>query len=74
MTGTYRNGSGEVQSASSIGFWFVHQEYSDSSYGNYAVSVNTIEERTGLDLFANLPDSIEESVENNSNWQSFQNF
>ncbi len=74
MTGTYRDGNGEVESACSIGFWFVHQEYSDSSYGNYAVSVNTIEERTGLDLFSNLSDSIEESVENNSNWQSFQNF
>lgn len=69
-----RNGSGEVTSACSIGFWFVHQEYSNSNYANYAVSVNTIEERTGLDLFANLPDSIEESVEANSNWQTFQNY
>ena len=57
-----------------IGFWFEHKEYSTSSYANYAVSVNDIESWTGLDLFANLPDSIEETVEANSNWQSFQNF
>lgn len=69
-----RDGDGKVTGACSIGFWFVHQEYSSSAYGNYAVDVNTIEERTGLDLFANLPDSIEESVESNTNWQTFQNF
>ena len=40
----------------------------------YAMSVNEIESRTGLDLFANLPNSIEETVENNDNWQTFQNF
>jgi endonuclease G len=69
-----RNNSGDVESASSIGFFFVHQEYSNSSYGDYAVRVNEIESRTGLDLFANLPDSIEESVEANDNWQTFQTF
>ena len=69
-----RDGSGNVTGASTIGFFFEHKEYSNSSYGNYAVSVNEIERRTGLDLFANLPDSIEEEVEENSNWQTFQNF
>ena len=69
-----RDNDGKVYAASSIGFWFVHQAYSGSSYGNYAVSVNEIERRTGLNLFANLPDSIEETVENNDNWQTFQNF
>lgn len=69
-----RDGSGNVTDACTIGFWFEHKEYSTSSYANYAVSVNDIESWTGLDLFANLPDSIEETVEANSNWQSFQNF
>ena len=69
-----RDNDGKVSTASSIGFWFVHQAYSSSSYGNYAVSVNEIESRTGLNLFANLPDNIEETVENNDNWQTFQNF
>ncbi len=69
-----RDSNGGVAEACSIGFWFVHQEYTNSTYANYAVSVNTIEERTGLDLFANLPDTMEETVENNSNWQTFQNY
>lgn len=69
-----RNDSGEVISACSIGFWFVHQQYDNNSYANYAVSVNEIESHTGLDLFANLPNSIEETVEANTNWQTFQNF
>ena len=69
-----RNSNGEVSGACSIGFWFVHQEYSNSNYGSYAISVNEIESRTGLDLFANLPDTIEETVEANSNWQTFQNY
>ena len=69
-----RDGNGKVTDACSIGFWFVHQQYDNSTYANYAVSVNDIESRTGLDLFANLPDTIEETVENNSNWQTFQNF
>ena len=69
-----RDGDGNVSSASSIGFWFEHKEYSTSTYANYAVSVNDIESWTGLDLFANLPDSIEETVEDNNNWTTFQNF
>ena len=69
-----RDGDGNVSSASSIGFWFEHKEYNTSTYTNYAVSVNDIETWTGLDLFANLPDSIEETVEANSNWTAFQSF
>lgn len=69
-----RDGDGNVSSASSIGFWFEHREYSTSTYANFAVSVNDIESWTALDLFANLPDSIEETVEANDNWQTFQSF
>lgn len=64
----------EVTNACAIGFWFVHQQYDNVTYANHAVSVNEIERRTGLDLFANLPDSIEETVEDNSDWQTFQNY
>lgn len=63
-----------ITDACAIGFWLAHQEYSNSSYASYAVSVNEIESRTGLDLFANLPDSIEETVESNISWQTFQNY
>ena len=68
------NTDGSVQSAKSIGFWFEHKQYPNATYSNYKCSVNDIESWTGLDLFTNLPDGIEESVESNTDWQAFQNF
>ena len=62
-----------ITSASTIGFWFEHKTYSDS-YSNYAVSVDQIEQWTGMDYFVNLPDAVENSAESNSNWTTFQNF
>ena len=62
-----------ITSASTIGFWFEHKTYSDS-YTNYAVTVDQIEEWTGMDFFVNLPDSVEASAETNANWSSFQSF
>lgn len=68
-------------SASTIGFWFEHKEYNKdvvgaeaAKYETYAVSVDQIEEWTGLNFFVNLSDSIEESAESNSSWSSFQSF
>lgn len=69
-----RDASGNITAASAIGFWFEHKAYSNSTYANYAVSVDRIEELTGLDLFTNLPDTIEASAEANTSWTSFQNF
>lgn len=68
-----RNGD-SITSASAIGFWFEHRSYSSDNYTNYAVSVDTIEQYTGFDLFANLPDSIEAAAERNTSWTTFQNF
>ena len=65
-----KDSSGTVNSASTVGFWFEHKTYSDS-YTNYAVSVDQIEQWTGFDFFANLPDSIERSAETNSSWSAF---
>ena len=64
------NSSGVVTSASTIGFWFENKAYSDS-YSNYAVSVDQIEQWTGFDFFANLPDSVEATAERNSSWSNF---
>ncbi|MBR6345850.1 MAG: DNA/RNA non-specific endonuclease [Bacteroidales bacterium] len=69
-----RDGNGNVTAASTIGFFFEHKEYSDSAYANYVVSVNQIETWTGLNLFHNLPDSIEETAESNTSWSSFQSY
>ena len=64
----------EIVAASTVGFWFEHAVYSNSSFSNYGATVNDIESWTGFDLFANLPDSLEEQAENNSNWNTFYNF
>ena len=63
-----------VTSASTIGFWFEHKAYSNSTYANYAVSVDQIEQWTGFDFFVNLPDSVEQSAESNTSWSIFQSF
>ena len=34
-----------------------------SKLGNYVVNIKTLEERTGIDFFCNLPDDIEKQVE-----------
>ena len=73
------NNLGEVTSASAIGFWFEHKEYaSGTSYTTGACSVDYIEQKTGFDLFANLPGTessgIEHDAETNTNWGTFQNF
>lgn len=55
-----------------IGFWFEHKSYpSKESYKSYAVSIDKLEEFTGIDFFHNLPDNIENVVEANykeSDW------
>lgn len=68
------NSSGTVTSASTIGFWFENKAYEDSAYASHTVSVDQVEQWTGFDFFANLPDSIEASAESNTSWSSFQSF
>ena len=62
-----------ITSASTIGFWFEHKTYS-GSYENYAMSVDQIEQWTGMDFFVNLPDTVEASAETNQDWGTFQSF
>ena len=69
-----KDSAGNVTSASTVGFWFEHKEYSGASYASYAVSVNDIERWTGYDLFTNLPDTLEESAEANASWTTFTGF
>ncbi len=48
-----------------MGFWIEHKANSDTELGKYAVSIDRLEELTGIDFFCNLPDDIEEQVESN---------
>lgn len=68
-----KRSGGAVTSASTVGFWMEHKTYS-GSYANYAVSVDQIEQWTGMDFFVNLPDTIETSAEANKSWDAFQGF
>ena len=66
--------AGVVTSASAVGVWLPHQEYSGSTWASYVVSVDEIESKTGLDLFTNLPDTVESTAEANSSWSAFSAF
>lgn len=62
---------------SSIAYWMEHRSYgrkpaSEDEMRKNAVSVNKLEELTGINFFPNLPNQIEEAVENQlipSNWK-----
>ena len=71
------NSSGAIVGASTIGFWYAHQPYGLSKgpdFTTFIKSVNEIEQLTGFNLFANLPDAYEETVENNTSWTAFESF
>lgn len=68
-----RSGS-TVTSASTIGFWLPHQKISGRDYSRYSCSVDSIEEKTGFDFFANLPEALSSSAESNTSWSSFKSF
>lgn len=48
-----------------IAFWTLHENAKDTNknYGDYAISIDELEKRTGIDFFCNLPDEIEKVVE-----------
>ena len=49
-----------------LGFWVEHLnvDRSNDPLGNYVINIRELERRTGIDFFCNLPDAIEEDVEN----------
>ncbi|HJD76333.1 MAG TPA: DNA/RNA non-specific endonuclease [Bacteroides reticulotermitis] len=54
-----------------IGFWFEHKAYSNNNYAAYAMSIDELEAKTGIDFFHNLDKSTEATVEANyqaSDW------
>lgn len=70
-----------VTSASAIGFWYDHKSYVDKEKyddSQFIVPITTIENWTGLDLFANLPgdkdSGVEKTAQENTSWLTFKNF
>ena len=55
-----------------IAFWMEHKGNSDDISSKYAITIDELEKRTGIDFFCNLPDDIENAVENHfylSDWK-----
>jgi len=46
-----------------FGFWIEHKASSDDSLAKYAVTINELEQKTGIDFFCNLPDGREDTIE-----------
>jgi endonuclease G len=56
-----------------VAFWTEHLSTLDSNknLGDYAISIEELENRTGIDFFCNLPDDIETTVESEEPDMSF---
>jgi endonuclease G len=63
--------AGQIIDAKTIGFWLPHGDLKGHSYSEYVVTVDQIEQWTGLDLFPSLSDTIETSAESYTSWRSF---
>lgn len=46
-----------------IGLWFEHTSNNDTKLAKYALSIDELEEKTGIDFFCNLPDARENVIE-----------
>lgn len=48
-------------------FWAEHtnNDHSNDPLSNYVITIDELEQRTGIDFFCNLPDNIEDKVESN---------
>jgi endonuclease G len=48
-----------------VAFWTEHLNVSDKNknFGDYAISIDELQRRTGIDFFCNLPDAEEVDVE-----------
>ncbi|WP_077196018.1 DNA/RNA non-specific endonuclease [Prevotella ihumii] len=46
-----------------IAFWFEHKNNQDKSLKPYVISIDELEQLTGIDFFCNLPDDIENKIE-----------
>ena len=55
------------QGYKAMAFWVEHidADYSSDNLKNYMISIDELEELTGIDFFCNLPDDVEKKVEDN---------
>ena len=58
-----KNANASLGGYKAIGFWMKHEDNTSADYKAYAVSIDELEKKTGIDFFCNLPDDIEQQVE-----------
>lgn len=61
------NKSKDQYTYSAFGYWFLHENKAfekGDKLGKYVVNIKTLEDKTGIDFFCNLPDETEKEVEN----------
>lgn len=57
--------NGTMTAAQGIGYWFPkNAAYPNDSYTNYTKTIDEIESLTGFDLFANVPEELQNAAEN----------
>ena len=61
----------EGDTAAGIGFIIPHEEC-EYPVMSYAVSIDEVEKKTGIDFFSSLPDSLENILESDSNYKYWQ--
>ena len=70
-----KNSSGEITSASSVGFWLAHTDYGNNkNYETFIKSTAEIEQLTGFTFFVNLPDAVTTAAKANTSWSAFTSF
>lgn len=58
-----------------IGFWFEHKSWHSGELKDYAMSIDELEEKCGIDFFCNLNDNLEKAVEKQyyiNQWKGLQ--
>ncbi|MBQ2436341.1 MAG: DNA/RNA non-specific endonuclease [Bacteroidaceae bacterium] len=50
-----------------IAFYFDHKERHTGSLSDYAITIDELEELTGIDYYCNFPDKVEEAIESKCN-------
>ena len=64
-----------ITDACAVAVWMPHSSYSSqTAWQGYVYSVRKIEEWTGFDFFAYLPEALVERAETNSSWSTFSSF
>lgn len=62
---------GKMQSARAIAFLLPNSDKLNKKMNTYVVSIDEVEQKTGLDFFTKLPDAIENQLEAASDWSAW---